>query len=106
MLYSKDDIINAFKDDELYISTNSITINSITIDSRILTNGGMFFAIKGENNDGHKYIKSAVENGAVCVVCEHLPEDYEAINASFVVVKKVCVLSVRFTSNISSVLMN
>lgn len=87
MLYSKDDIINAFKDDELHISTNSITINSITIDSRILTNGGMFFAIKGDNNDGHKYIKSAVENGAVCVVCERLPEDYEAINASFVVVK-------------------
>lgn len=87
MLYSKDDIINAFKDDELHISTNSITINSITIDSRILTNGGMFFAIKGDNNDGHKYIKSAVENGAVCVVCEHLPVDYEAINASFVVVK-------------------
>ena len=87
MLYSKDDIINAFKDDELHISTNSITINSITIDSRILTNGGMFFAIKGDNNDGHKYIKSAVENGAVCVVCEHLPEDYEAINANFVVVK-------------------
>ena len=87
MLYSKDDIINAFKDDELHISTNSITINSITIDSRILTNGGMFFAIKGDNNDGHKYIKSAVENGAVCIVCEHLPVDYEAINASFVVVK-------------------
>ena len=87
MLYSKDDIINAFKDDELYISTNSITINSITIDSRILTNGGMFFAIKGENNDGHKYIKSAVENGAVCVVCERLPEDYQSINANFVVVK-------------------
>ena len=87
MLYTKDDIINAFKDDELYISTNSITINSITIDSRILTNGGMFFAIKGPNNDGHKYIKSAVENGAVCVVCERLPEDYQSINANFVVVK-------------------
>jgi len=87
MLYSKDDIINAFKDDELHISTNSITINSITIDSRILTNGGMFFAIKGENNDGHKYIKSAVENGAVCIVCEHLPDDYKSINVNFVVVK-------------------
>lgn len=87
MLYTKDDIIEAFNDDELHISTNSITINSITIDSRILTNGGMFFAIKGENNDGHKYIKSAVENGAVCVVCEHLPDDYQSINASFVVVK-------------------
>ena len=87
MLYSKDDIINAFKDDELHISTNSITINSITINSRILTNGGMFFAIKGDNNDGHKYIKNAVENGAVCIVCEHLPDDYKSINANFVVVK-------------------
>ena len=46
MLYSKDDITEAFKDDELHISTNSITINSITIDSRVITNGGMFFAIK------------------------------------------------------------
>lgn len=87
MLYSKDDIINAFKGDELHISTNSITINSITIDSRILTDRGIFFAIKGENNDGHKYIKNAVENGAVCIVCEHLPDDYKSINANFVVVK-------------------
>ena len=87
MLYSKNDIIKAFKENELHLSKGVFSISDVVIDNRSATNGSMFFAIKGSNDDGHKYIKSAVENGAVCVVCERLPDDYKSIKASFVVVK-------------------
>lgn len=47
-----------------------IDITSITHDSRKVKKGGMFVAIKGFETDGHKYIKSAIENGAKVIVIE------------------------------------
>ena len=32
-------------------------------------------AYRGERTDGHRYIQSALEKGAVCALAEHLPED-------------------------------
>ena len=46
-------------------------ITGITIDSRSAGKGEAFFAIKGENFDGHDFITAAMVSGAaVCVVCE------------------------------------
>ncbi len=57
--------------------TNSdIEIGEISIDSREVGEKTLFVAVKGENTDGHKYIDSAVKNGAVCVMCERLPEGF------------------------------
>lgn len=36
----------------------------VSIDSRKVRKGEIFFAIKGENTDGHKYLKDAAANGA------------------------------------------
>ncbi len=36
----------------------------VSIDSRSINEGDLFFALKGPNFDGHKYINSAFENGA------------------------------------------
>ena len=47
-----------------------IDITSITHDSRKVKAGGMFVAIKGFETDGHKYIKSAIENGAKVIIVE------------------------------------
>ena len=47
------------------------------IDSRKVEKGNLFFAIKGENTDGHKYINKAFESGAAAVIAEHLPEGEE-----------------------------
>ena len=47
-----------------------IDIKSIAHDSRKVKEGGMFVAIKGFETDGHKYIKSAIENGAKVIVIE------------------------------------
>lgn len=50
-----------------------VDVVDIVFDSRKVTVGSMFFAIRGTAVDGHCYISQAVENGAVAVVCEALP---------------------------------
>jgi len=45
-------------------------IKHLSYDSREAEVGGLFFAIKGENNDGHRYIKDAISGGASSVVVE------------------------------------
>jgi len=47
-----------------------IDINAIQYDSRKIKEGDVFFCIEGYNLDGHKYIQSAIENGAVAIVCQ------------------------------------
>jgi UDP-N-acetylmuramoyl-L-alanyl-D-glutamate--2,6-diaminopimelate ligase len=37
--------------------------------------GGCFIAIRGSASDGHQYIPTAIEKGAIAVVCEDLPLD-------------------------------
>lgn len=41
----------------------ALSVSSIVIDSRETAPASMFVCIVGENNDGHKYVESAYENG-------------------------------------------
>jgi UDP-N-acetylmuramoyl-tripeptide--D-alanyl-D-alanine ligase len=41
-----------------------------SIDSRTVSPGDLFFAIRGEHFDGHDYVKSALEKGAVAAVVQ------------------------------------
>ena len=43
---------------------------NIKIDSRKVKNGDTFIALRGINNDGHKYVLDAIENGATTVIVE------------------------------------
>lgn len=52
----------------------NVEINGMELDSRQVKPGGLFFAVKGTVTDGHKFIPKALENGAVAVVCQDLPE--------------------------------
>lgn len=54
---------------------DDIAISALTFDSRAVDRGNCFFAVKGTQCDGHQFIGSAVEKGAVAVVCEELPEE-------------------------------
>ena len=45
-------------------------IDCVCTDTRKITNGCLFIAIKGENFDGHDFAGKAVEGGAVAVICE------------------------------------
>ena len=49
-------------------------VTGIEIDSRKVAAGGLFVAMKGTQVDGHRFIEKAVEQGAVAVLCEDLPE--------------------------------
>ena len=50
-----------------------VDIADVQIDSRHVTAGSLFVALKGAAMDGHLFIDKAIENGAVAVVCEELP---------------------------------
>ena len=55
------------------LSTKNIynKLNNFIIDSRIVTEGDCFVAIKGENNNGNQFLEMALEKGAsVCLVDE------------------------------------
>lgn len=51
-----------------------IDITGVSIDSRRVERGHLFVAIKGTLTDGHSFIEKAVDNGAVAVLLEVLPE--------------------------------
>ena len=51
-----------------------LDITGVQYDSRQVTSGDLFVAISGFQTDGHRYIPKAMENGAVCIVCEKKPE--------------------------------
>ncbi|MBR7068785.1 MAG: UDP-N-acetylmuramoyl-L-alanyl-D-glutamate--2,6-diaminopimelate ligase [Bacteroidales bacterium] len=59
------------------------TITTLCFDSRQAAAGACFFAIRGTQVDGHRYIDQAVAQGASAVVCEQLPEQRPS-NVAFV----------------------
>ena len=56
------------------IGNAGITVLHLTYDSRMVGEGSLFFAVKGTQVDGHKYITDVIEKGAAAIVCENLPE--------------------------------
>jgi UDP-N-acetylmuramoyl-L-alanyl-D-glutamate--2,6-diaminopimelate ligase len=47
---------------------------TISCDSRLIGSSYLFVALKGEETDGHSYIPQAIQNGAVAILCESIPE--------------------------------
>ena len=43
-------------------------VTGISIDTRTLQPGDLFFALQGEHSDGHEYVKMAFEKGAIAAV--------------------------------------
>ncbi len=62
-------------------------IVKICTDSRKCVDGSLFIAVKGTENDGHKYIQAAIGNGAKAVVCATIPSEAESADVTFVIVK-------------------
>ncbi|MDZ3832644.1 MAG: UDP-N-acetylmuramoyl-tripeptide--D-alanyl-D-alanine ligase [Sphingopyxis sp.] len=46
------------------------TVQGVAFDSREVTKGDLFIAMKGEATDGHKFIDRAIAAGAAGIVCE------------------------------------
>jgi len=55
------------------IGDGETDITGVNIDSRRIRDGHLFVAIPGTQTDGHKFIPKAIEQGAVAVMCEHIP---------------------------------
>ena len=51
-----------------------VNITGVDIDSRRVSAGHLFVAIRGTQTDGHQYIAKAVEQGAAAILCEELPQ--------------------------------
>ena len=72
-------------------------ISKIVIDSREVKRGDLFLAISGINNDGHKYIKDAIDNGAACIICEK-PHNFISSSTPTIIVKN----SIQALGNIAT----
>lgn len=57
------------------VGSIEVNVTGINIDSRRVTSGNMFIAMRGTQVDGHQFIPKAVEQGAVAVLCEDIPAD-------------------------------
>ncbi|MBN2718606.1 MAG: UDP-N-acetylmuramoyl-L-alanyl-D-glutamate--2,6-diaminopimelate ligase [Deltaproteobacteria bacterium] len=60
------------------VGPSDVLISGITHDSRKVSPGFVFAALKGENVDGTAFVRSAVSKGAVAILCEspvNLPLD-------------------------------
>ncbi|OAV70110.1 UDP-N-acetylmuramoyl-L-alanyl-D-glutamate--LD- lysine ligase [Bacteroidales bacterium Barb6XT] len=64
-------------------------ITNICSDSRKVSADTLFVAVKGTSADGHTYIRTAIRQGAVAIVCESIPEllPEESNNVVFIKVK-------------------
>ena len=51
--------------------TDAVLSGAVETDSRRIVAGGIFFALPGEETDGHLFAGSAVENGAALLIVEH-----------------------------------
>ncbi|KEC54615.1 UDP-N-acetylmuramoyl-tripeptide--D-alanyl-D-alanine ligase [Bartonella koehlerae] len=66
------------------------TFSGVSIDSRTLIEGDIFFCIKGHHLDGHDFAVQAYERGAgVLIVAENRLTDMEKISAPLIVVPDV-----------------
>ncbi len=50
------------------------SVEALVYDSRAVKAGDCFFAVVGTQCDGHQYIATAIEKGAVAIVCQQLPQ--------------------------------
>lgn len=68
------------------IGADDVDILSIQSDSRQVSDGTLFVAVRGTTVDGHTYIEGAIEKGATAIVCEEVPACCEG-KCTFIVVK-------------------
>lgn len=57
------------------IGNTSVEVNNICFDSRKVASGNVFVATRGTAVDGHKFINSSIEKGAIAIICEEIPAE-------------------------------
>ena len=66
------ELFNALRREDLLISApeNLRSLTGISVDSRTVTPGMLYVAVRGSQSDGHRFIADAVRRGAAAVVVE------------------------------------
>ncbi len=65
------------------LTGNDCGFSSVSTDSRTLTHGALFVALSGPSFDGHDFVATAVERGAVAALVERtLPIDLPQVVVS------------------------
>tara|TARA_R100001369_G_scaffold21881_6_gene39802 strand:- start:7265 stop:8692 length:1428 start_codon:yes stop_codon:yes gene_type:complete len=59
---------------EAVIGNTGVAITNLHFDSRKVELNDVFVAVKGTISDGHQFINTAVDQGALAVVCQELPD--------------------------------
>jgi UDP-N-acetylmuramoyl-L-alanyl-D-glutamate--2,6-diaminopimelate ligase len=58
------------------VGNPDVDIPELHTDSRTVTPGSAFIAIRGTHSDGHEFIASAIEKKAAAIICEELPANF------------------------------
>ncbi|VEJ09610.1 UDP-N-acetylmuramoyl-tripeptide--D-alanyl-D-alanine ligase [Actinobacillus delphinicola] len=69
------------------VGNGDITLSNISTDSRKPCQDGIFFALKGENFNGHRYVNDAIEQGCRALVVEKLCKISEDAQVAQIIVK-------------------
>ncbi|NCP90922.1 MAG: UDP-N-acetylmuramoyl-L-alanyl-D-glutamate--2,6-diaminopimelate ligase [Flavobacteriales bacterium] len=59
------------------VGSTFLDVNAIHFDSRNVGSNDVFLAVKGVIVDGHNFIDKAIEKGAIAIVCETLPQNFQ-----------------------------
>ena len=55
------------------VGSTNILVRNIHFNSRNVAINDVFVAVKGSLTDGHQYIESAIQQGAIAIICQELP---------------------------------
>ena len=76
-LYSSEEINTIFNSN----LNKNLFFNKVAIDSREVSNRGIFFAIKGNNDDGHRYVKEVLKNKNNLAIVSKGPKNERSIRS-------------------------
>ena len=79
---------------KLLLDSPESRITGVSTDSRSIKEGEIFFALEGENYDGHKFVEQAISNGAVGAV---ISSNKEAVYSLLYGFKKCILIGVADT---------
>jgi len=68
--------------------SDDVVVQSLELDSRAVSSGTVFFAVKGTSVDAHNFIPDVIAKGASVVVCSTLPDEMPS-HVTFVLVDDV-----------------
>lgn len=96
-MISLQDILYRSRTNEIRGSLNK-EITTVAFDSRKVVDGSLFVAIEGTQVDGHNFIQTSIEKGAVAIVCNVLPAEVNP-NKTYVVVNNTSEALAYISSN-------